>query len=58
MTRLLALCLVLLALPVAKLLGWIDWSWWVALAPLWALCVIALIAGSSLILLLWRRPPR
>ncbi len=27
-------CLVALGLPVAKVLDVIDWSWWVAAAPL------------------------
>ena len=55
MTRLLIFCLVLLALPVAKLLGWIDWSWWVALAPLWAVCIIVLIVWGGLSWMLWPR---
>ncbi len=46
-----------LGIAGAKLLGFIDWSWWIAAAPLWVLCVIGLVAGGFLVNLLDRRPP-
>ncbi len=51
-------CLVALGLPVAKLLGVIDWSWWVIAAPLWLILVIALFAWGALTVLLNNLPPR
>ena len=38
--------LLMIALIVLKLIGTIDWSWWLILSPIWvpiAICVIALI---------------
>ena len=54
------LVLVALALPLLKFLGWIAWSWWLVMAPLWALALLVLIAGTSLTVLIerLRRPPK
>ncbi len=52
------LALALFALPAAKSVGLIDWSWWIALMPIWAFSIIVLIAWGALSFLLWRRPPR
>ncbi len=41
-------CLVALGLPVAKVLDVIDWSGWVAAAPLRLILVIALFAWGAL----------
>ncbi len=51
-------CLVALGLPVAKVLDVIDWSWWVAAAPLWLILIIALFAWGVLAVLLYPRLPR
>jgi len=50
-------CLAALALIAAKLLGLMDWSWWLVTAPLWLWAVIVLITGGALTALL-SRPPR
>ncbi len=41
-------CLVALGLPVAQLLGMIDWSWWIVAAPIWLIC-IAVLGGRTLV---------
>lgn len=46
-----------LGIAGVKLLEFIDWSWWIAAAPLWVLCVIGLAAGGFLVKLLDRHPP-
>ena len=51
-------CLVALALPGAKLLGLIDWSWWIVAAPVWLVSFIILVAWGLLSILLYPRPPR
>lgn len=51
-------CLAALALPGAKLLGLIDWSWWIVAAPFWLACVIMLVAWGALAILLYPRSPR
>ena len=51
-------CLVSFGLPAAKLLGVIDWSWWVIAAPLWLLLVFALFAWGARLVLWYRRSLR
>ena len=57
MNWLFAVGLAALALVGAKLLGLVDWSWWLVTAPLWLWAAIVLVSGGSL-LTLFRRPPR
>ena len=33
----------MLAMAAAKLLGWIDWSWWLVTAPLWGTVLLAMV---------------
>ena len=51
-------CLAALALPAAKVLGLVDWSWWIIAAPLWLTCIVVLAAGGALAVFLVPRPPR
>lgn len=37
--------LALLALLVAKLTGYIAWSWWIVAAPIWAPVLLAAVAA-------------
>jgi hypothetical protein len=34
-----------LILVVQKLVHFIDWSWWLALSPLWLVCAVVVAAG-------------
>jgi hypothetical protein len=54
----LAFCLVALGLPVAQLLGMIDWSWWIVAAPMWLICVVVLGGRELVERLLFPSPPR
>ncbi len=46
-----------LALPGGKLLGLIDWSWWIVTSPVWLVSFIMLAAWGLLSILQYPRPP-
>jgi hypothetical protein len=54
----LAFSLVALGLPVAQLLGMIDWSWWIVAAPMWLICMVVLGGWELVERLLFPFPPR
>ena len=50
-------CLVAIGLPVVKLFGVIDWSWWIVAAPIWLTCIIVIGGWAVLETLLFPPPP-
>jgi len=37
----------MLALTILKLIGWISWSWWIILIPIWVPVAIWALAGIA-----------
>ena len=46
--------LLTLVFVIAKLGGWIDWSWWLVFTPLIAGIVVSLIILAVIIIIAWK----